>query len=233
MKKNMQDFGLHTTIKGNYFMRFFKQCLLITFSYISLFSYAGSQENNKSISIGTYELKLFLSEDIPQKYYLGSEIFKATNQDLAIKIPPVFGKYWLVSKSTRKDFRLMKLDTGNNGKCEKINWMNSDKDGIEVVASLGEAGYHQYQKKPANSPAFVRCAIKGPVNSIEDDIRIVTNKIKDILPHYTYPMTLPNNLKSFELNIWIANKNYVITSIQKNDLFDVTIEGDRLFLIIH
>jgi hypothetical protein len=182
----------------------------------------------KPKSIGTYELKITTSNDIPQKYYLGSSRIKGVNKKLTKIITPPPRKYWVISQSNKDDFRLMKSGKSLKGKCLRIDWEHSNKDGIAVVADLKTPTYNHHGKKPL---AFVTCNVRGPINSTNPELTVISKGSNKLLPNYSYPMKLPIETKSFELEIVMDNEKHIVTSSQNNELFKVSVQDKDITLL--
>lgn len=205
--------------------------LLAVLSSTSLFSNATEplfKALVKPQSIGTYELKVTTSSDIPQKYSLGSSRIKGLNEKLTKIITPPPGKYWAISQSHKDDFQLMRSGKSLKGKCLKIDWKRSNKNGIAVVAELKTPTKNSYEKQKS---AYVTCNVRGPINSTIPDLKVFSKGSNKIFPHYSYPMKLPIEAKSFELEIVLNNEKYIITSSQENDLFKVSVQNRDISLL--
>jgi len=182
----------------------------------------------KPKSIGTYELKITTSNNIPQKYFLGSTRIKGLNKKLTKIITPPPKKYWVISQTNKDDFRLMKSGKSLKGKCLKIDWERSNKDGIAVVADLKTPTNKSYEKKPL---AYVTCNVRGPVNSTNPELNVISKGKNKLLPNYSYPMKLPLEAKSFELEIVLNDEKHIVTSSQNNELFKVSVQNNDITLL--
>lgn len=206
--------------------------LLVVLSNTPLLSYATEPLFKALIKpkyIGTYELKITTSNDIPQKYYLGSSRIKGLNKELTKIITPPPRKYWVISESNKDDFRLIQRGKSLNGQCLGIDWERSNKDGIAVVADLKTPTYNRYEKETL---AYVTCKVRGPINSITPELKVVSKGRNKLLKNYSYPMKLPIEAKSFELEIILNNEKYIVTSSQNNELFKVSVQNRAITLLI-
>ena len=213
------------------FYKPFNLFILIVLSSTSI--YANSNEPLfkaliKPQSIGSYQLTVNRTINKPQNYHSSRSNFHGRNKSLTQILPPPHGKYWLISKINKENFDLRRIGKSREAECNKIDWDNSNKDGIAVIADLGSPASSKYEKSDL---ANVTCIVRGPVNYISPYAKPLKNSEEALFSSFTYPLNIPENMTDFELTIKIRGANYVVKSSEKNDLFSVSVHEDRIILV--
>jgi hypothetical protein len=213
------------------FYKPFNLFILIALSSTSI--YANSNEPlfkalTKPQSIGSYQLTVNRTRNKPQNYHSSRSNFKDSNKSLTQILPPPHGQYWVISEINKESFDLRKSGKSREAECNKIDWDNSSKDGIAVIADLGSPASNKYAK---NKLANVTCVVRGPVNYTSPNAKPLKNSEQALFSSFSYPLNIPENMTDFELTIKIRGANYIVKSSDKNDLFSVSVHEDRIILV--
>lgn len=213
------------------FYKLFNLFILIALSSTSI--YANSNEPLfkaliKPQSIGSYQLTVNRTKNKPQNYHSSRSNFQDINKSLTQILPPPHGQYWVISEANKEKFDLRRSGKSREAKCNKIDWDNSNKDGIAVIADLGSPAYNKYAKSKL---ANVTCVVRGPVNYVNSDVKPLINSEQALFSNFSYPLDTPENMTDFVLTIKIRGASYIVKASEKNDLFSVSVHEDSIILV--